>query len=281
MLLSPKTELVITIEPPSPCSIRRGIAASQVCRTPVSMMSMQSCHAWIPTGLLADDRHDARVGQHDVDSAELRDTLVEHRLHSGTIADIGLAGDNPPIQRLHILDGLSEVAFGSPRVGHGVELFADVERDDVSALLRQPHSMRAPHPARSAADECDLALQNTHLDCPQLDVHNSVRGVWRKPAIEGRDAKPYLQRSNVRSHLHDLGRPQTGSPHTTPAAAPLAAQRLPQVTPGMQADHPDPQAGVSQSTDYARTRTRPLCCAAGQRAALGKTALSHALGCGG
>src|SRR5882757_8994124 len=114
------------------------------------------------------------------------------------------------------------------------------------------------------------------LMCTTASEESGVSG-----AIEGRDAKPYLQRSNVRSHLHDLGRPQTGSPHTTPAAAPLAAQRLPQVTPGMQADHPDPQAGVSQSTDYARTRTRPLCCAAGQRAALGKTALSHALGCGG
>ena len=44
---------------------------------------------------------------------------------------------------------------------HGVDLLADVDGDDVGALLRQPHRVRAALTARRAGDESDLAFDTS------------------------------------------------------------------------------------------------------------------------
>jgi len=60
-------------------------------------MSMQSCHAWIPTAFSPMIGMMPACASNDVNPAELRDARVEYRLHSGTIADVGLVGDDPPV----------------------------------------------------------------------------------------------------------------------------------------------------------------------------------------
>ena len=83
-----------------------GIAALTVTNTPVSVTSTSSRH-WpdvdLPGGHgLRDDR---RVGAHDVQpAAEFRDALVEHGPDRVEVADVRAAGDDPPVERLHLLD---------------------------------------------------------------------------------------------------------------------------------------------------------------------------------
>ena len=46
-------------------------------------------------------------------------------------------------------------------IWHAVDLLTDVDGDDVGALLRQPHRVRAALAARRAGDESDLAFNTS------------------------------------------------------------------------------------------------------------------------
>jgi hypothetical protein len=46
-------------------------------------------------------------------------------------AGVSLGSDDPPVQRLDLLDRLSQVIRGGHRIRHGADLRADVHRDDV------------------------------------------------------------------------------------------------------------------------------------------------------
>jgi hypothetical protein len=71
---------------------------------------------------LARYRRDAGVGDGDVDVPQLGDAFFERRLQCLPVADVGLAGDDPPPRVLDQFDGLSEVVGGGHRILDGVDL---------------------------------------------------------------------------------------------------------------------------------------------------------------
>ena len=58
--------------------------------------------------------------------------------------------------------GLVEIGPRGGRNDDGVNRAADVERDDVGALLREPHRLRTPDAPRRTGDQRDLSLQSAH-----------------------------------------------------------------------------------------------------------------------
>jgi len=58
-----------------------------------------------------------------------------------------------------VLMGLVQIFAVRHRIGDAVDLFAQIERDDVGALLREPNRVAAALAARRARDEGDLALE--------------------------------------------------------------------------------------------------------------------------
>jgi amidase len=87
----------------------------------------------LPGAVLLMQRHgrDAGVRQHDVDRADLGDALLKRPPELGFVAYVGLRGEDAPVERLDLLGGLGEIVGGGHRVGHGVDLPADVHGDDV------------------------------------------------------------------------------------------------------------------------------------------------------
>jgi hypothetical protein len=55
---------------------------------------------------------DAGGGHHDVESPELLDAPVEHGLDRVAVADVGLRGHDPPVERLDLLDRVLQVLRG-------------------------------------------------------------------------------------------------------------------------------------------------------------------------
>ena len=107
---------------------------------------------------LTGEAEDAGVAADDVQPAQFGDAVVDSLLDGAEIANVGLGGDNPPVQRLDLLDGLFQIARRRHPVGHRVDLLAQVDGDDVGALLGQPHGVAAPLAAGCPGDEGDLAL---------------------------------------------------------------------------------------------------------------------------
>jgi hypothetical protein len=105
---------------------------------------------------------DARVHRHDVEPAELRDAIVDRLPEGAEVADVGLGGDDPAVERLDLAGGFREVIRGRQRVRHGGDLAGDVNRDDVGALLGQSHRVAAPLPAGGPGDQGDHA---PHASC--------------------------------------------------------------------------------------------------------------------
>ena len=83
-------------------------------------------------------------------------------LHRLSVAHVGLGGDDAPVERLDLLDRLLQVLGRRHRVGHARDLRADVDRDDVSALLGESDGVAAALAARGAGDEGDLAFEFSH-----------------------------------------------------------------------------------------------------------------------
>jgi hypothetical protein len=103
---------------------------------------------------------DAGVGHDDVQPAQLRHPVVNRRLQRVVVAHVGLRGDDAPVQRLDLLDGLRQVLGRRHRERDALELLADVHGDDVRALLRQPHRVAAALAASRPRDEGDLACHS-------------------------------------------------------------------------------------------------------------------------
>jgi hypothetical protein len=109
--------------------------------------------------LLADD---AGVGDHDVKLAELGDAAVD-RLHQlRPLAHVGLHRDHPAVQRLDQAGGLLQVVRAGQVVGQTVDVVADVDGDDVRALLGQPDRVAPPLAAAGPGDEGHFALDASH-----------------------------------------------------------------------------------------------------------------------
>jgi hypothetical protein len=137
-----------------------GMATCAVSNVPVRMTSMQSCHfcgvrssTWLV---------DARVGAHDVEPAELVDARGDRRGEAVVVPDVDLAGDDPPVELLDLGGGLGEVLLGAERVVGRRDRLADVEGDDVRALLRQPDRVGPALAARGPHDQGDLVLDASH-----------------------------------------------------------------------------------------------------------------------
>ena len=105
-------------------------------------------------------RHD------DVEPAELGDAAVERLAQLLGLANVGLCGDDALTGLLDQLGGLVEILRLGHRVADCLDVVADVDRDDVGALLGQPNRVAAALPARSAGDECNFSLNASHYRCP-------------------------------------------------------------------------------------------------------------------
>jgi hypothetical protein len=102
---------------------------------------------------------DAGVGHDDVQPAQLLDAAVDGRLERVEVTDVDFGGHDAAIERLDQVRGLGEV-LGRRRRDRVVvdDGPADVDGDDVGALLRQPDRVAASLTARGARDESNLAL---------------------------------------------------------------------------------------------------------------------------
>jgi hypothetical protein len=109
---------------------------------------------------------DAGVAEHDVDRSDLGHAPLERLPKLGFVAHVGLRAEDAPVERLDLPDGLGQVIGGGHRIGHAVDLPADVHRDDVRALLGQADGMAAALTARGTGDEGDLALELSHYGPP-------------------------------------------------------------------------------------------------------------------
>ena len=82
------------------------------------------------------------------------------------LAHVGLHRDHPAVQRLDQAGGLLQVVRAGQVVGQAVDVVADVDGDDVRALLRQPHRVAAALTAGGPGDEGNFALDASHSLCP-------------------------------------------------------------------------------------------------------------------
>jgi hypothetical protein len=110
-----------------------------------------------------DGRHDARVGQQDVDLAELRNRAVDHCLHLRAITNVGLHGEAALVVFLDQLHRLAQIIRMRHRVWHGFNLRGDVADDDIRAFAGERHRLRAALTPRSARDQRDLAVEPSHV----------------------------------------------------------------------------------------------------------------------
>src|SRR3984957_16874582 len=150
------SELVITTDPPRPPLMMCGTAALIVFHWPVrliSIISSQTCSSISSVG--------AGVGM---------PAFAAPFAHGGgqrrQAAHVHLGGDDPPVQRLDLLDRAGEILGGRHRVRDGGRLAADVDRDDVPPLPGQGQRVAASLSARRAGDEGDLAVKQSHDALP-------------------------------------------------------------------------------------------------------------------
>ena len=101
---------------------------------------------------------DAGVGDDDVEPPELLDAAVDGGRQRVEVAHVDFRGDDAPIEVLDHVRGLGEVLRRGRGRGRVLEPAADVDRDDVGALLGKPHRVAAALAARGAGDERDLAV---------------------------------------------------------------------------------------------------------------------------
>lgn len=109
---------------------------------------------------------DPGVGHDDVDPAELGQAVSDGSVELLLATDVSVAGHDPPAELLDLGDRLVEVLPGAQRVGHRVQVGAQVDRDDVGALLGQADRVRTALAAGRAGNEGDLACNPGHAGAP-------------------------------------------------------------------------------------------------------------------
>ena len=153
--------------PPWRRSIIGATAALIVFHTPVRLMSIISCHicssissagAKLPMPALA---HTTSMWP----NSEM--PSCDDRLELAEVAHVGLAGHDAAVEVLDELGRLGQIVRRRHRVRDRLDGLAQVDGDDLGALLRQPQRVRAALPARRSRDERDLAVHPTHGG-PQL-----------------------------------------------------------------------------------------------------------------
>ena len=104
-------------------------------------------------------RQDARVGDHDVEPAEVGDAGLQRVAQLVALADVGDPGDDAAAEFLDRPLDVGEVIGCGKRVRVGVDVAADVDDDDVGAFLGHGERVRASLTASPTRDERDLALE--------------------------------------------------------------------------------------------------------------------------
>ena len=117
--------------------------------------------------LLPRRREDPGVGEHEVEPAEFGDAVGHRGLEPFEVADVALLGDDAPTGLLDEVDGLVEILPARHRIGHAVDLVAQIERDDVGALFGEPNGVRAALAPCRAGDEGDLPVELLCHDASQ------------------------------------------------------------------------------------------------------------------
>ncbi len=102
----------------------------------------------------------ARVRDEDVQPRELLDAVGHHLTQRGAVADIDLTRQDLPACGLDATDRLAQVLGGRQRVGdRRRHRPADVDRDDVGAVVGKPYRVRSALAPGGAGDECDASLK--------------------------------------------------------------------------------------------------------------------------
>jgi hypothetical protein len=91
--------------------------------------------------------------------AELLDARVERFLKRGLVTHVRLPEKHFLAGLFDKASGLFEVFVGAQLVGHNVEVFTDVDSDDVCALLGTRHGVRPALAAGSPRDEHDAPVE--------------------------------------------------------------------------------------------------------------------------
>jgi hypothetical protein len=95
----------------------------------------------------------------------LFDAAVHRGLQCGEVTNVDFGGHDPAVQSFDQVGGFSEVIrCGRRNAGVVADRSADVDRDDVGALLRQSDRVAAALAARRTGDERDLSRNSsTHV----------------------------------------------------------------------------------------------------------------------
>ncbi len=111
-------------------------------------------------GMGIPQRHgqDAGIGHDDVQPCKVRDARLERVAKFGALPHVRLAGDDAAIELLDQSLGLRQVFGRGQGVVVRLDLTADVDRNDVSALRRHPDSMSPTLSSRRPGDEGDLSF---------------------------------------------------------------------------------------------------------------------------
>ena len=99
---------------------------------------------------------DPGVGADDVDVPECFEPLGHGLVQLGLRPDIGLSGHDAPAEFLDQRHRLLEIVFGGEGVFHAVDLFHEVDGDDVGAFLGQPDRMRTTLASGRSGDKGDF-----------------------------------------------------------------------------------------------------------------------------
>ena len=164
------------MQPPSPGSIRIGHGRLE--RVPRPDDVDVDHRAELLLGELPQEPvgADAGVCDDDVEAAELRPRPRRPRPAARPCPSCRPEGDDPASELLDELDGLGEVVLRGALVAHRRERLADVDGDDVGALLGQPDRLGAALTPCRTRDERDFALEPL-LTEPPCDLLTGVEGV--------------------------------------------------------------------------------------------------------
>ena len=108
------------------------------------------------------ERADAGVGDHDVEMPELGDALVDRGRQRHAVAHVGDRGEGALPFLLDQSRGLVEILRPGQRILVGLDVRAQVHRDDVGPLRGEHPCVRTPLTARGSADHGHLARHPAH-----------------------------------------------------------------------------------------------------------------------
>lgn len=87
---------------------------------------------------------DAGIGDHDIEVAEIRKARLDGCAQLIAFAHVGLDRQDAAATVLDQLGRLVQILRGRQRIRVRLDVFANVDRDDVGTFLRHPDGVRGP-----------------------------------------------------------------------------------------------------------------------------------------